>query len=71
MAKESLEKNRSDDLKTMMKRAEHREVELNLMIDTLEARNGKANLTGVEIKLLFHFLSVLCTLVLCVSLWRL
>ena len=49
MAKESVEKNRSDDLKAMMKRAEQREVELNIMIDTLEQRNGR-RLQSVEQK---------------------
>jgi hypothetical protein len=43
MAKECIEKNRSDDLKAITKRAEQRETELNIMIDTLEAKTGMQN----------------------------
>ena len=44
MAKECIEKNRSDDLKAITKRAEQREAELNLMLDTLEARHEHSSI---------------------------
>lgn len=40
LAKEMVEKNRTDSAKAMTKRAEQREAELNTLIDTLEARHG-------------------------------
>ena len=41
LAKESIEKNRSDDVKAVMARAENREQELNMMIDSMENKQGK------------------------------
>ena len=41
LAKESIERNRSDDLKLITRRAEQREEELNILIDTLEAKHGE------------------------------
>ena len=56
LAKESIERNRSDDLKLITRRAEQREEELNILIDTLEAKHGEwgndgltcGNLTSVS-----------------------
>ena len=38
LAKESIERNRSDDVKNIMKRAEQREAELNHLLDQVEAK---------------------------------
>ena len=43
LAKESIEKNRSDDVKQVMRQAEKREQDLNFMIDQLEQRNSKCS----------------------------
>lgn len=40
LSKETVERNRSDDLTAMTKRAEQRETELNAIIDSLESRHG-------------------------------
>ena len=41
LAKETTEKNRTDDLKAITKRAEQRETELNGLVDNLEAKHSK------------------------------
>merc|ERR1711862_1090642 len=41
LAKDSIERNRSDDLKLITQRAEQREEELNVLIDILESRHGQ------------------------------
>ena len=41
LAKDSIEKNRSDDVKAVQIRAEQREQELNMVIEQLENRHGK------------------------------
>lgn len=59
LSKESVEKNRSDDLKAMTKRAEQRETELNAIIDNLETRHGNTDataafLTSAAVKRVLH-----------------
>ena len=58
LSKESVEKNRSDDLKAMTKRAEQRETELNAIIDNLETRHGNtdaaASLTSAVVERVLH-----------------
>jgi hypothetical protein len=46
LAKESIEKNRSDDIKNVCKRAEHREAELNMLLDQLEAKYSELKYVG-------------------------
>ena len=42
LAKDTIERNRTDDLKDMTQRAEKREAELNGVIDKMEAEHGRA-----------------------------
>ena len=44
LAKDTVEKNRSDDVKAMTRRAEQREAELNYMIDSLESKYSKCDM---------------------------
>ncbi len=44
LAKESIERNRSDDLKVLTKRAESREQELNIMLDNVESNHCENNI---------------------------
>lgn len=41
LAKETLERNRSDDLKSLSLQAERREQELNILLDKMESKNGQ------------------------------
>ena len=41
LSRDSIEKNRSDDIKNVSKRAEHREAELNMLLDQLETKHSK------------------------------